>query len=73
MSDIKADEVGGSVTPEPVHLITLEWDRRSGEPPHAECTCGEFKTEPTTNMLKLGLEAFKHRDITGHILREHKE
>lgn len=54
-------------------LITLEWDRRSGEPPHAECTCGNFKTEPTTNMASLGLRSFAHRDETGHQLRQHKQ
>lgn len=59
--------------PEEQFLITLEWDRRTGEPPHAECTCGEFKTDPTTNMASLGLRSFAHRDATGHQLRQHAQ
>jgi hypothetical protein len=71
MTDIQIEQP--EVVEEEQFLITLEWDRRSGEPPHAECTCGKFKTDPTTNMARLGVLSFAHRDQTGHKLREHAQ
>jgi hypothetical protein len=71
MTDIKIEQP--EAVEEESFLITLEWDRRSGEPPHAECTCGKFKTDATTNMARLGVQAFAHRDETGHQLRQHAQ
>lgn len=46
------------------HIISIG----SGRPPVAKCTCG-WKTEPSSDLLKLGSAAFKHKGETGHELR----
>ena len=48
------------------HVIAMTGSSR--ETPWVECTCG-WKTEPTSEIMKLGTAAFNHRDETGHGLR----
>lgn len=51
------------------HFVALVGKLSSDIPPHAECTCGEFKTEPNTDLYALGVAAKAHSEATGHRLR----
>lgn len=55
---------------EKVETIYIEGNLRSDELPKAKCTC-TWETEPSDNLLTLGLAAKQHALETGHQLRQH--
>lgn len=53
------------------YMITLQRGPGRDDPPYAVCGCGEFQTEPDTNLLALGRAAKEHSIESGHLLRPH--
>jgi hypothetical protein len=52
------------------HLIVLINNKKTHEPPSAECTCG-WTFGPSEVLMTLGKQAIKHHHETGHGLRKH--